>query len=166
MANFGGHAIPGSFFLLFGLWLTVKHILHHFWRGNQPKGRMIRPPFLKRMDYFEGGFATFASFVGQFCSQSICTHLQLLKTCSWLISFGLMLSHPRHYGWTVCGGWTTCPPLWQRGQFMGEADELAAQHHVSVLWDLWNSVDCLYCIQTGTSRLWPPHSLHCSICWR
>lgn len=88
MANFGGHAIPGSFFLLFGLWLTVKHILHHFWRGNQPKGRLIRPPFLKRMDYFEGGFAIFASFVGimveQFVVDGPHAHLYDKEANSWV----------------------------------------------------------------------------------
>ncbi|MEQ2179145.1 hypothetical protein GOODEAATRI_021618 [Goodea atripinnis] len=63
MANFGGHAIPGTFFLLYGFWLTVKHVLQHYWRTTQPKGRQVMPPFFKRMDYFEGGFKIFASFV-------------------------------------------------------------------------------------------------------
>lgn len=88
MANFGGHAIPGSFFLLFGFWLTVKHILHHFWRSNQQKGRANRPPFLKRMDYFEGGFAIFASFVGimveQFVVDGPHAHLYNKETSSWV----------------------------------------------------------------------------------
>lgn len=66
MANFGGHAIPGSFFLLFGFWLTVKRVLQHYWRTNQPKGRSTVPPFLKRMDHFEGGFTIVASLIGQF----------------------------------------------------------------------------------------------------
>lgn len=71
MANFGGHAIPGSFFLLFGFWLTVKHTLVHYWRTNQPKGRRITPPFLRRMDYIEGGFQIFASFVGIMVEQFV-----------------------------------------------------------------------------------------------
>lgn len=66
MANFGGHAIPGTFFLFYGFWLTVKQILQHYWRRNQPKGRRIMPTFLKRMDQFEAGIVIFASFVGQF----------------------------------------------------------------------------------------------------
>ncbi|XP_037125030.1 transmembrane protein 45B [Syngnathus acus] len=71
MANFGGHAIPGSFFLLFGLWLTVKHTLQHYWRKNQPKGRVVLPPFFKRMDYIEGGLQIFASFVGIMVEQFV-----------------------------------------------------------------------------------------------
>ena len=67
MANFGGHAIPGTFFLFYGFWLTVKHILQHHWRTAQPKGRQATPPFFKKMDNIEGGFMMFASFVGQ-CS--------------------------------------------------------------------------------------------------
>ncbi|MGH0142449.1 UNVERIFIED_CONTAM: hypothetical protein FKN15_076617 [Acipenser sinensis] len=34
MANFKGHALPGSFFLLFGLWWSVKYPLLYFWRKN------------------------------------------------------------------------------------------------------------------------------------
>ncbi|XP_061660390.1 transmembrane protein 45B isoform X2 [Syngnathoides biaculeatus] len=71
MANFGGHAIPGSFFLLFGLWLTVKHTLQHHWRKNQPKGRAVFPPFLKRMECIEGGMQIFASFVGIMVEQFV-----------------------------------------------------------------------------------------------
>lgn len=73
MANFGGHAIPGSFFLLFGFWLTVKFTLQHFWKTTQLKGRKSMPPFFKKMEYFEGGLQIFASFVGQFFSQPLCT---------------------------------------------------------------------------------------------
>lgn len=64
MANFGGHAIPGTFFLLFGLWLTVKNLLRYFWRTRHPKGRGLLPPAFKKMCYTEGGLAVFASFVG------------------------------------------------------------------------------------------------------
>lgn len=78
MANFGGHAIPGSFFLLFGFWLTLKCTLQHVWRTSQPKGRHNLPPFFKKMEYVEGGLQIFASFVGQFSFRSICT-LQLFK---------------------------------------------------------------------------------------
>ncbi|KAM9348789.1 transmembrane protein 45B isoform 1-T2 [Symphorus nematophorus] len=88
MANFGGHAIPGSFFLLFGFWHIVKHILQYYWRTNQPKGRRIMPPFFKRMDYFEGGFAIFASFVGIMVEQFVVDgpHARLYDrdTSSWV----------------------------------------------------------------------------------
>ncbi|XP_073335761.1 transmembrane protein 45B [Pagrus major] len=88
MANFGGHAIPGSFFLIYGFWLTVKCILHHYWRTNQPKGRQIMPPFFKRMEYTEGGFIIFASFVGimveQFVVDGPHAHLYDSENHSWV----------------------------------------------------------------------------------
>ncbi|XP_018547179.1 transmembrane protein 45B [Lates calcarifer] len=71
MANFGGHAIPGTFFLFYGFWLTVKHIRQHYWRTSQPKGRQNMPPFLKRMEYFEGGLQIFAAFVGIMVEQFV-----------------------------------------------------------------------------------------------
>lgn len=70
MASFGGHAIPGGFFLLLGFWLTVKHVLLHYWRGNNGKGRPTLPPFFRRMNYGEGGMAVFGSFVGEFSSKT------------------------------------------------------------------------------------------------
>ncbi|KAM9728337.1 transmembrane protein 45B [Menidia menidia] len=88
MANFGGHAIPGSFFLFYGFWLTVKHILQHYWRSKQPKGKQIMPPFFKRMDYFEGGLKIFASFVGimveQFVVDGPHAHLYDEENNSWV----------------------------------------------------------------------------------
>lgn len=51
---------------MLGLWLTVKYVLHHYWRRNRAKGRPAVPLFLKRMNYGEGGMAVFASFVGEF----------------------------------------------------------------------------------------------------
>lgn len=165
MASFGGHAIPGSFFLLFGFWLTVKRILQHYWRTNQPKGRGIMPPLFKRLNYIEGGFAIFASLVGQFPSWFTCM-FKLLKTCCQLIAVGPMLFRPRYFGRTVRSKWPTSSPLWHSKQFVGQADELAAQHHVSVFWDLWDNIDCQYCIQTGASRCRPPCSLLGSFCWR
>lgn len=88
MANFGGHAIPGSFFLLYGFWLTVKHLLHHYWRTNQPKGRHIKPPFLKKMEYSEGGLQIFAAFVGMMVEQFVVdgphAHLYDASTQSWV----------------------------------------------------------------------------------
>lgn len=71
MANFGGHAIPGGFFLLFGLWLTVKYVLTHHWRRHKARGRPVAPPFLKKMNYVEGGLAGVASFVGELLGRAI-----------------------------------------------------------------------------------------------
>lgn len=88
MANFGGHAIPGTFFLLYGFWLTVKHILQHYWRKNQPKGRQVMLPLFRRMDYIEGGFSIFASFVGimveQFVVDGPHAHLYDKENDSWV----------------------------------------------------------------------------------
>lgn len=86
MANFGGHAIPGSFFFLFGIWLTVKHILCHYWKMNQPKHRQRTPPFLKKMHYFEGGLQMFAAFVGIMVEQFVPDgpHAHLVTNDSWV----------------------------------------------------------------------------------
>ncbi|XP_035035006.1 transmembrane protein 45B [Hippoglossus stenolepis] len=88
MANFGGHAIPGTFFLFYGLWLTVKHTLQQNWRTSQPKGRQAMPPLFKKMDYIEGGSKIFASFVGimveQFVVDGPHAHLYDRDNKSWV----------------------------------------------------------------------------------
>ncbi|KAM7374312.1 hypothetical protein PAMP_006978 [Pampus punctatissimus] len=88
MANFGGHAIPGTFFLFYGFWLVVKHTLQHCWRIRHPKGRQIMPPSFKRMDYVEGGFKIFAAFVGimveQFVVDGPHAHLYNTENKSWV----------------------------------------------------------------------------------
>ncbi|XP_034405555.1 transmembrane protein 45B [Cyclopterus lumpus] len=88
MANFGGHAIPGSFFLLLGFWLTVKHILQHYWRTSKPKGRQIMPPFFRKINYVEGGFLIFGAFVGimveQFVVDGPHAHLYDRENKSWV----------------------------------------------------------------------------------
>lgn len=88
MATFGGHAIPGSFFLLLGCWLTIKHILQHYWRTSQPKGRRIMSPLFRTLDYTEGGCLIFASFVGimieQFVVDGPHAHLYDTENRSWV----------------------------------------------------------------------------------
>ncbi|KAM7397961.1 hypothetical protein PAMA_006030 [Pampus argenteus] len=88
MANFGGHAIPGTFFLFYGFWLIVKHTLQHYWRTRHPKGRQIMHPSFKRMDYVEGGFKIFAAFVGimveQFVVDGPHAHLYNTENKSWV----------------------------------------------------------------------------------
>ncbi|XP_020778601.1 transmembrane protein 45B [Boleophthalmus pectinirostris] len=86
MANFGGHAIPGSFFFLYGVWLTVKHILHHYWRMHQPKHRQGMAPFLKKMHYFEGGLQIFAASVGILVEQFVPDgpHAHLISGREWV----------------------------------------------------------------------------------
>lgn len=65
MANFKGHALPGSFFLLFGLWWSVKFPLKQCWRKGRPKGRDRLPQFFIRIDLVEGGLKIFFAFVGE-----------------------------------------------------------------------------------------------------
>ncbi|KAF7670267.1 hypothetical protein LDENG_00299850 [Lucifuga dentata] len=88
MANFGGHAIPGTFFLFYGLWLVVKYTLRHYWRTSQAKGRQAMPPFFKKFEYVEGGLQIFASFVGimveQFVVDGPHAHLYDKENHSWV----------------------------------------------------------------------------------
>lgn len=65
MANFKGHALPGSCFLLLGLCWSVIYPLRHCWRRHQPKGRQKLPLFFNRIDLIEGALMTFFAFVGE-----------------------------------------------------------------------------------------------------
>lgn len=65
MANFKGHALPGTFFLLFGFWWSVKYPLRHSWKKRQHGTRQSLPLFFNRMDLIEGSLKIFFAFVGK-----------------------------------------------------------------------------------------------------
>ncbi|XP_072517681.1 transmembrane protein 45B [Salminus brasiliensis] len=71
MANFKGHALPGSFFLLFGLWWSVKNPLRHIWQKRQRGRKQNLPPFFRKMDLIEGVLKTFFAFVGIMAEQFV-----------------------------------------------------------------------------------------------
>ncbi|KAJ7996691.1 hypothetical protein DPEC_G00239650 [Dallia pectoralis] len=88
MANFKGHALPGSCFLLLGLCWSLKYPLRHCWRKSQPKGRPKLPPFCNRIDLIEGAIMVFLTFVGimaeQFVPDGPHAHLYNRDTTSWV----------------------------------------------------------------------------------
>ncbi|XP_066502155.1 transmembrane protein 45B [Hoplias malabaricus] len=71
MANFKGHALPGTFFFLFGLWWSVKCPLQRTWEKRQPGGKQQMPKFFKRIDLIEGVLKTFFAFVGIMAEQFV-----------------------------------------------------------------------------------------------
>jgi len=88
MANFKGHALPGSCFLLLGMWWSVKYPLRHCWKRRQPRDGQKLPPLFKRMDLIEGVAKIFLSFVGIMAEQFVPDgpHAQLFDhtTDSWV----------------------------------------------------------------------------------
>ncbi|XP_041090839.1 transmembrane protein 45B isoform X2 [Polyodon spathula] len=88
MANFKGHALPGSFFLLFGLWWSVKYPLLYFWRKNRPGGLVRMNPDSQRLDLIEGVVKVVFSIVGilaeQFVPDGPHLHLTQSEGHSWV----------------------------------------------------------------------------------
>ncbi|KAG5844548.1 hypothetical protein ANANG_G00163660 [Anguilla anguilla] len=86
MANFKGHALPGSFFMLFGLWWSVKYPLRQCWRRGQPQGRSRLPLFFNRIDLVEGALKIFFAFVGIMAEQFVPDgpHAHLYTADSWV----------------------------------------------------------------------------------
>ncbi|KAG7483867.1 hypothetical protein MATL_G00042930 [Megalops atlanticus] len=88
MANFKGHALPGSFFLLFGLWWSVKYPLRHCWKKGQAGGRHRPPKFFNTIDFVEGAIKIFFAFVGimaeQFVPDGPHAHLYNSEEKSWV----------------------------------------------------------------------------------
>ncbi|XP_061106003.1 transmembrane protein 45B [Conger conger] len=86
MANFKGHALPGSFFLLFGLWWSVKFPLRRYWRRGRPAQGDRLPQFFNRIDLVEGGLKIFFAFVGIMAEQFVPDgpHAHLYTTDAWV----------------------------------------------------------------------------------
>ncbi|XP_045639707.1 transmembrane protein 45B isoform X2 [Ursus americanus] len=61
MANFKGHALPGSFFLIVGLWWSVKYPLMYF----HQKGKSSRlTHYHQRLEIIEAAIRTLFSIIG------------------------------------------------------------------------------------------------------
>lgn len=119
MANFKGHALPGSCFLLLGLCWSMKYPLRHCWRRRQPKGRQKLPLFFNRIDLIEGALIIFLAFVGECLPW--CTYLYhslfqdfTLWNLSTTFDRDIVLSFCRHHGRAVCARWAPWPPVPQR----------------------------------------------------
>lgn len=69
MANFKGHALPGSFFLLFGLWWSVKYPLRYL---NNLNTKGCRPNlFYQRIELTEGVVKAVFSLIGILAEQFV-----------------------------------------------------------------------------------------------
>lgn len=66
MGSFKGHALPGSFFLVAGLWWTVKFSLWRATRRNKNMGstRLASRSSQRRLEVIESAAALFFSLVG------------------------------------------------------------------------------------------------------
>lgn len=67
MANFKGHALPGTFFLLFGLWWSIKSPFRQKRRRERRGDRDNQSLTLlfNRTDLVEGALKIFFAFVGE-----------------------------------------------------------------------------------------------------
>lgn len=67
MGSFKGHALPGSFFLVAGLWWTGKYSLWHVTRRNKNIGssRLASRVLQRRLEMIESSVIVFFSFVGR-----------------------------------------------------------------------------------------------------
>ncbi|OXB57346.1 hypothetical protein ASZ78_007668, partial [Callipepla squamata] len=69
MANFKGHALPGSFFLVFGLWWSVKYPLRYLSQKASKKSQ--KNYFFQRMDAIEGGVKITFALIGMLAEQFV-----------------------------------------------------------------------------------------------
>lgn len=69
MANFKGHALPGSFFLVFGLWWSVKYPLRYF--NNRIKGKCRNNKCYQRLELIEGIMKAVFALIGMLAEQFV-----------------------------------------------------------------------------------------------
>ncbi|XP_062853132.1 transmembrane protein 45A [Trichomycterus rosablanca] len=71
MGNFKGHALPGSFFLMGGLWWAVKHSLWYVTRRNRNAGagRLATRATQHRLEIIEGAVILSFSVIGILAEQ-------------------------------------------------------------------------------------------------
>ncbi|XP_053307645.1 transmembrane protein 45B [Spea bombifrons] len=69
MANFKGHALPGSFFLLFGLWWSIKYPLKYF--NSKVKGNCRSNKCYQRLELIEGITKVVFVLIGMLAEQFV-----------------------------------------------------------------------------------------------
>ncbi|KFU93546.1 Transmembrane protein 45B, partial [Chaetura pelagica] len=69
MANFKGHALPGTFFLLFGLWWSVKYPLRYLSQKAAKKSHKIY--VFQRVDAIEGSIKIIFALIGMLAEQFV-----------------------------------------------------------------------------------------------
>ncbi|XP_040287883.1 transmembrane protein 45B [Bufo bufo] len=69
MANFKGHALPGSFFLVFGLWWSIKYPLTYL--NGRIKGKRSSNQCHKRLELIEGVMKVVFTFIGMLAEQFV-----------------------------------------------------------------------------------------------
>ncbi|KYO35754.1 transmembrane protein 45B isoform A [Alligator mississippiensis] len=69
MANFKGHALPGSFFLLFGLWWSVKYSFKYL--SQKLNRKCHRNHCYQRLDVIEGAAKIIFALVGMLAEQFV-----------------------------------------------------------------------------------------------
>ncbi|XP_066495711.1 transmembrane protein 45B-like [Tiliqua scincoides] len=84
MANFKGHALPGSFFILFGFWWSVKHPLKYHCKRLNKSAYGNR--YFDYMEVIEGAIKVIFSLIGMLAEQFVPDgpHLHLYTTESWV----------------------------------------------------------------------------------
>ncbi|CAK6440342.1 unnamed protein product [Pipistrellus nathusii] len=83
MANFKGHALPGSFFLIVGLWWSVKYPLKNFHRKRR-KGQPRHN--YERLEIIEAAIRTLFPIIGMLAEQFVPDgpHLHLYSDKEWI----------------------------------------------------------------------------------
>ncbi|XP_041067275.1 transmembrane protein 45A isoform X2 [Carcharodon carcharias] len=71
MGNFKGHALPGSFFLLFGLWWSVKYPMRYLCRKNKSVCYLVSISGHRRLDIIEGIVKASFALIGMIAEQFV-----------------------------------------------------------------------------------------------
>ncbi|XP_078264872.1 transmembrane protein 45A-like [Rhinoraja longicauda] len=71
MGTFEGHALPGSFFLLFGIWWSVKYPMRYLCKKNKNVCYLSSTSVHRRIDIIEGIVKAIFALTGLLCEQFI-----------------------------------------------------------------------------------------------
>ncbi|XP_069053451.1 transmembrane protein 45A [Lepisosteus oculatus] len=77
MGNFKGHALPGSFFLIAGLWWTVKSSLWHTTRRNKSAVPLASRAVQRRLEVIEAAVILAFALIGMLAEQFVSDGPQL-----------------------------------------------------------------------------------------
>lgn len=81
MGSFKGHALPGTFFIIMGIWWTLKCILKYVCRKHKRTSYFGSKAVFYRIDIVEGIVIIGMALIGEWTISVFCFLLLAIFTC-------------------------------------------------------------------------------------
>lgn len=92
MGNFKGHALPGTFFIIMGIWWTTRCVLKYACKKHKRTSYLGSKALFHRIEIFEGITLVSMAITGEWTTSVFCFLLLGISTCKEKIKYQIKKS--------------------------------------------------------------------------